>query len=479
MQKASLKIALSTLLLLCAAVAFFLFYQNKSSSSKWLPENLTNYTNWYQINWHKQAIGWSRETLEVTDNEFIVIEEDYIEGKVSNKPIKFEFERKLYFSKLAPYRMLSGSIKSKEGQVSNAMLFDNKQSLEVVNIRNNVKEKFILKNSKFSLLDYLAVSRWLENNPKKASSMDVIQFDNPSLSDKSVTFEVLKTLSNNNSEKASYLIKQSNFKDSEETANWYKYDQQGTPLFIKRPSGMEFVKSSGKTSLNPAMQKDLYLQTGIKVDRPLGEPRNIQSLVLSLTKGKTEWLKKHKDMIFNQQRITLESGSHYKVLQQERLALDKQVRKFSDNKRILKLAQESTNHLTTKYQKVKALTHFVNDFISYQAKPSPQSINDILQNKVGDCTEYAALMHSMLESLKIPAREVSGLVYLGDEEQKFGGHVWLEVMIDGYWLGVDPTWNLMELSSTHIPLSYSEQGILESIDKDLEFSFAVEEIIYK
>ena len=35
---------------------------------------------------------------------------------------------------------------------------------------------------------------------------------------------------------------------------------------------------------------------------------------------------------------------------------------------------------------------------------------------------------------------VSGYAY-DPQSQSFGGHAWNEVVVDGYWLPVDPTWN--------------------------------------
>lgn len=83
----------------------------------------------------------------------------------------------------------------------------------------------------------------------------------------------------------------------------------------------------------------------------------------------------------------------------------------------------------------------------------------------------------MLAAANIPAREVNGLVYLGDHEKRFGGHVWVEALVDGYWVAVDPTWNLVEVTSTHIPAAMS----FDSRDNEghARFAFKLEEIHYK
>ena len=50
----------------------------------------------------------------------------------------------------------------------------------------------------------------------------------------------------------------------------------------------------------------------------------------------------------------------------------------------------------------------------------------------------------------VPAREVSGLMYAGDQLGAFGGHAWAEVALDGRWVSADPTWNQFPVDATHI-----------------------------
>jgi hypothetical protein len=48
--------------------------------------------------------------------------------------------------------------------------------------------------------------------------------------------------------------------------------------------------------------------------------------------------------------------------------------------------------------------------------------------------------------------------------QRFGGHAWNEVVLDGHWHEVDPTWNLFHLTPGHILLSSGK-----ATAKDLRF----------
>lgn len=52
--------------------------------------------------------------------------------------------------------------------------------------------------------------------------------------------------------------------------------------------------------------------------------------------------------------------------------------------------------------------------------------------------------------IAVPAREVLGLTYLNDRLQAFGWHAWCEVVVNGHWVPVDPTWLEFEIDATHI-----------------------------
>ncbi|MDH3661613.1 MAG: transglutaminase-like domain-containing protein, partial [Alphaproteobacteria bacterium] len=79
------------------------------------------------------------------------------------------------------------------------------------------------------------------------------------------------------------------------------------------------------------------------------------------------------------------------------------------------------------------------------------SVFDVLDNRTGDCTEHSQLFVTLARAAGLPAREVSGFVYGGDDSNpSLGGHAWVEVLIDGRWIGMDPTWREVELNKSHV-----------------------------
>lgn len=79
------------------------------------------------------------------------------------------------------------------------------------------------------------------------------------------------------------------------------------------------------------------------------------------------------------------------------------------------------------------------------------SVFDVLDNRTGDCTEHSQLFVTLARAAGLPAREVSGFVYGGDHDApSLGGHAWVEVFVDGRWIGMDPTWEETVLNRSHV-----------------------------
>jgi len=73
---------------------------------------------------------------------------------------------------------------------------------------------------------------------------------------------------------------------------------------------------------------------------------------------------------------------------------------------------------------------------------------DVLASGEGDCTEHSVLYVALARAAGLPAREVSGLVYCGDDGG-FYYHQWAEAFV-GKWIAVDPTFGQPQADATHI-----------------------------
>jgi len=64
----------------------------------------------------------------------------------------------------------------------------------------------------------------------------------------------------------------------------------------------------------------------------------------------------------------------------------------------------------------------------------------VVRTRKGDCTEHAVLLVALARAAGIPARTVSGFVYvstLGRTQDVLGGHQWAQLYVHGQWVDFD------------------------------------------
>jgi hypothetical protein len=79
---------------------------------------------------------------------------------------------------------------------------------------------------------------------------------------------------------------------------------------------------------------------------------------------------------------------------------------------------------------------------------------DVLNDRVGDCTEHALLLTGLMKSVGIPARIATGVVYsqeFSNRSQIFVPHAWSQAYIGGQWISFDAA--VGSFGSGHILLS--------------------------
>ncbi|MEE9255065.1 MAG: transglutaminase-like domain-containing protein [Pseudomonadales bacterium] len=114
------------------------------------------------------------------------------------------------------------------------------------------------------------------------------------------------------------------------------------------------------------------------------------------------------------------------------------------------LASRAVGDADNDGERARRLTQFVHEFLSYRDATSALTFDDIVEKREGDCTEYAELFTTLARAIGLPARTVSGLVYRDEEGDPLVLHAWNEVVIDGKWFSVDPTWNEFGIDATHL-----------------------------
>ena len=98
--------------------------------------------------------------------------------------------------------------------------------------------------------------------------------------------------------------------------------------------------------------------------------------------------------------------------------------------------------------------------------PGPPAALAALEDGQGDCNEHAALLVELARAAGLPARPVSGLVYL-PEPPGFYPHAWAEVDLGGSagWVAVDPALDQPIADATHLKLVEGEASAWEALQK--------------
>jgi hypothetical protein len=124
---------------------------------------------------------------------------------------------------------------------------------------------------------------------------------------------------------------------------------------------------------------------------------------------------------------------------------------------IIELAETISKGHKTKLARARALCQWVNKNFKYSLASGGGTGDQILTARKGDCTEYSKALITLLRSIKLPARQLSGVVLASDTPLVFGYHAWVEVWIKGTgWVVLDPTWGEFPVDATHVVFDVDE-----------------------
>jgi hypothetical protein len=95
------------------------------------------------------------------------------------------------------------------------------------------------------------------------------------------------------------------------------------------------------------------------------------------------------------------------------------------------------------------LRHWVRTHLRQRPAATIPNAVQVLQTRTGDCNEHAVLFAALARAVGLPARVVSGVVYL---DGAFLYHAWNEVWLGEGWVSVDTAFDQMPADATHIKL---------------------------
>jgi transglutaminase-like putative cysteine protease len=119
------------------------------------------------------------------------------------------------------------------------------------------------------------------------------------------------------------------------------------------------------------------------------------------------------------------------------------------------LARRLTAGVTGDRAKANRLVGWVYENLRKELATDLTSASHVLARGHGDCTEHTLLVVALARAAGLPARDVSGLMYLPDS-RGFYWHAWAQVAIDGRWVAVDAAWGQPVADPGHLMLGVGD-----------------------
>lgn len=127
----------------------------------------------------------------------------------------------------------------------------------------------------------------------------------------------------------------------------------------------------------------------------------------------------------------------------------------SDAPEVRALAQRIVGGAQNDGQRMRRLRGFLTDYIDSKGLDVGYATAvETIHSRRGDCTEHAVLLAALARSLHIPARVVTGLVYVdqfGDSRHVFIPHAWVQAWLNERWVSFDSAQGRYD--TTHIALA--------------------------
>jgi hypothetical protein len=225
-------------------------------------------------------------------------------------------------------------------------------------------------------------------------------------------------------------------------------DAQGKTLSMVIGGQIEARLETEETATKLEAGGDLFVLGITKIDKPIGPAPKVTKLVVDVSGAGAATLrdaprqKVARDAATGAVTLTIGPGADETATPGEiEDALKETVDLPTKAPQVTALAAQAVGDAKTPREKVDRLVHFVSKYVADVLCPTEPPVLEIIASRKGDCSEHSKLFAALARAAGIPTRQVGGLMYMGDDVRAFGGHAWDEVVLDGKWVPVDPTWD--------------------------------------
>jgi hypothetical protein len=422
--------------------------------------------DWYGIYADDNKLGYLRLSIrfdEVGEPRFVVENEMHLKVVTMGQKRQIRSVETLAFEGAAPFRLVAGRSVIDQGPYRQEVdLSRDGDRYEARILAADSERTLEVSDPRFTIADVLTPELWFREPRRPGDSLSTRSFSLADLESAVDTYSVRQlkdTLVDGVGVSYYEVDLHSSASGSIGTA---LIDHRGTLVSGIIGGAFELRLETAELAQDFDYSADVYLLGMAGIDQPLGDPGHVNHLLLEVEGDQPDRIpdaarqRLYYDRDSATWRLALGVGAEGDPLAATdpdiEAALAESVEHPIRDERIRELAREAIGTATDRRDQVEALVRFVDGYLVDSYSAEPLTVLDMLSAKQGDCTEHALLFSTLARSLGIPAREVTGLLYLGDDVRAFGGHAWNEVALDGFWHAVDPTWGETEINATHILL---------------------------
>jgi len=430
--------------------------------------------DWYGIYFQDNKTGYATISFERADNTVGAEYRFNIAAKMTlhsqGNALQLQMGVSWRFDDKAPYRLIELATRiatgNDESEIRIRRMNNNYRALitQGTEIRRMELESFNL-----TLDDLLAVPLWLQQNPAVGDRISYADLNQETLEIGQGSARVLKieTRKVNGIDLTYYTVLESPASGPDMTS---VYGADGKPFTTSLGEAFFFRLEPEAIAVKPDSPMDLFVNNFVGIDTALGDPAQVIRLKTSLDDRSGSRIGEAPG-----QSVTLDAANQRYIVttapgQEPRIRptaeeIDQNLKATTEipvnHPKVVDLARQAVAGAGTTTEKVARLVQFVETYIIDDYNANPLTIFDIIAKRRGDCSEHARLFTALARALAIPCREVSGLAYVGDDLKGFYPHAWNEVVIDGYWVPVDPTWGQTTIDATHIRFAIDENEMFQ------------------
>jgi hypothetical protein len=427
-------------------------------------------TNWYGLYMGGAKSGWFRDGFrrEGAGGAYVLTQEMHVEAKAMGQAFTMDAVESWEFDATPPFAFRGGARRLTQPQGTQKVTVTRGGKGLVATVEaGGTTRRLEVPAPDLTLADVLTPERWLKKGAKTGDSVSSRFYDLEDLEPDVMRFEVsdVKTTLVDGLP-ATYYEAEVSLEKKGPLGTW-RFDADGILLSLVMGGMIEARREPEEIAKKLEQGGDLFVDNLTRVEGDIAptfeDVPKVTELVLEATGPGAASLKSAP-----RQTVVREGGKTIVRLgavhgtpdeaspDEVAKALAETIDYPTTDPRIVEAAKTAVGDAGTPREKVDRLVKFVREFLEDAACNELVPVVELLDRPKGDCSEHTRLFVTLARAVGVPAREVSGLMYVGDEAHAFGGHAWNEVAIDGTWVAVDATHGETEIDATHI--AFAREG---------------------